>query len=109
MAKTKYWLSFEVSKKASSKGTDGVRRQSLYSAIDVYDDNHWDETTSFVLFEAPDDIDVVGRAIVKGLDETLDKIVIRKVASSTARYWGEIGRKTGLSNYLDGIKPLTAA
>ena len=55
MATANYWLSFMVAtERSAAKGVESLRRQSIYAAVQVFDSGYWDETTSFILFEADD-------------------------------------------------------
>ncbi|WP_404417827.1 hypothetical protein [Brevundimonas vesicularis] len=108
MAIVNYWLSFKVSTdRSTSKGADTVRRQSIYDAVTAFDPGYWEETTSFILFEAQDDIDAVGRTVVAGLDASLDTLVIRKVSTAAARYWGKVTMPTSLRGYVANITRLS--
>ena len=107
MATANYWLSFMVAtERSAAKGVESLRRQSIYAAVQVFDSGYWDETTSFILFEADDDIDVVGKAVVAGLDPDLDLLILRKVASASARYWGKVTQPTSLGGYVANIARL---
>lgn len=108
MATVIYWLSFKVSTDRSpSKGVDGVRRQSIYDAVTTFDPGYWEETTSFILFDAEDDIDAVGRAVVAGLDADLDTVVIRKMSTATGRFWEKVTMPTFLRGYVANITRLS--
>lgn len=107
MAYVPYWLSFEVkAARSAAKGDDGKRRQSIYDAIEAWDQARWDETTSFVLFDAPANIEVVTRALVQGLDPSMDKVVIRRVGAPVARHWGAIEYPKNLKSYIENIEAL---
>lgn len=107
MATCNYWLSFKVaSENSTSKGSESARRQTIYAAAAKLDSGYWEETTSFILFEADDNVDTVGKALVAGLDPNLDTVVIRKMASATARYWGKVGMPTSLRGYVANISRL---
>ncbi|WP_312806253.1 hypothetical protein [Agrobacterium cavarae] len=107
MTTVNYWLSFKVATdRSTSKGDDAKRRQSIYDTVTLMDVGHWKETTSFILFEAPDTIDAVGRKIVAGLDADLDTVVIRRVSNSAARYWGVVTDPASLGGYVAGIARL---
>lgn len=107
MATANYWLSFMVATdRSAEKGVESLRRQSIYAAVQVFDSGYCDETTSFILFEADDDIDVVGKAVVAGLDPDLDLLILRKVSSASARYWGEVTQPTALRGYVANIARL---
>lgn len=108
MATVNYWLSFKVATaNSTSKGTDSVRRQSIYDAVGKMDAGYWDETTSFLLFGADDDIDAVGKKAIAGLDPALDTVVIRRVSHSTARYWGKVNSLVSLRGYVPNITRLS--
>jgi len=107
MATANYWLSFTVATdRSASKGVESLRRQSIYAAVQKLDAGYWDETTSFILFEAGDDIDVVGKAVVAGLDPDLDLLILRKVSSASARCWGQVKQPTSLRGYVANIARL---
>ena len=107
MATANYWLSFMVATDPSAaKGVESLRRQSIYAVVQVFDSGYWDETTSFILFEADDDIEVVGKAVVAGLDPDLDLLILRKVSSASARYWGKVTQPTSLRGYVANIARL---
>lgn len=108
MAHVPYWLSFSVKNAPSrTKGDGNRRRQSLYDLIARWDPAAWEETTSFILFDAPETIDTVVRALVAGLDPSLDRIVIRRVDAPVARYWGAIESPSGLEAYIARVQRLT--
>lgn len=108
MAICSYWLSFTVaSENSTRKGSESVRRKTIYAAAAKLDPLYWEETTSFILLEAVDNIDTVGRAVVAGLDPARDTVILRKVGTPTARHWGVIERPEALKSYIANIAPLT--
>lgn len=103
-----YWVSFTVHKGDRAKGTYDVRRDSIYAVAQgpTKSNPHWVETTSFILFTSGDDIDVVGKKIVAGLDGAVDVLLIGKVGVKADRYWGAVKDTKKLISLYPTMTPL---
>ncbi len=105
-----YWLSFTVHNGDRPKGTYKERRDHIYNTakggLGLLTRPIWSETTSYILFQAGDDIDVVGRSIAKGLDGEVDLFLIGKVGFKSERYWGAIVQPTTMKSFYPTMIPL---
>lgn len=85
---TVYWLSYRIEEDL----TGDQRRQALITEVDNQATPNlvWHETTSFIVFDSPNDIDGLVQALRSTIDPNVDHFLIREMERSRARICGLI-------------------
>ena len=86
---TVYWLTFRISEKKTTKGSDKDRRDNLYSTIGGLSTRWWKDPTSFIIFESSRSIDKISKECKAVVSSNIDIVLIRKMENKSARLIGK--------------------
>ena len=82
-----YWISFRID---TEFGDYAERYDDLMEAIKGNASRWWDDTTSFLAFETPDNIDRIMAKVISAIDEEHDIALVRAMDSKDAQIYGVI-------------------
>lgn len=86
---TACWISFRIAKKTVAGKTYDQRYEALEKAVLEIADNHWKETTSFIVFETTVAFDTAARTFRSKIAPEHDLFLLRRMDNKKATICGD--------------------